>query len=78
MKPKRVNKPLRVIHDVAELPVICDCAEAGLLLRLYPERVAKLARDGAIPGVKVGQSWRFRRDDLVAYLDRLFAGEAVT
>lgn len=74
MRTRRINKPLRVIHDVSELPVICDCAEAGLLLRIYPESVAKLAREGVLPGVKVGQSWRFRRDDLVAYLDRLFVG----
>ncbi len=72
--PRRPNKPLREIHDVAELPVLCDCAEAGLLLRVYPETIARMARDGVLPGVKVGQSWRFRRDDLVAYLDRLFQG----
>lgn len=72
MRPKRVNKPLRVVHSIEELPYLCDCAEAGLLLRVYPETVAKMAKDGILNGVKVGQSWRFRRDDLVAYLDRLF------
>lgn len=80
MRTKRINKPLRQIHSIEELPVICDCAEAGLLLRLYPEVVARMAREGVLPGVKIGQSWRFRRDDLVAYLDRLFdeAGKATT
>lgn len=72
MRPKRINKPLRQIHDISELPVVCDCADAGLLLRVYPETVAKMARNGVLPGVKVGQSWRFRRDDLAAYLDKLF------
>lgn len=72
MRPRRPNKPLRVIHSIEELPVLCNCAEAGLLLRVYPETVAKMAKDGVLPGVKVGQSWRFRRDDLVAYLDKLF------
>jgi len=74
MRPRRINKPLRVIHSIDELPVICNCAEAGLLLRVYPETVAKMARDGILPGVKVRQSWRFRRDDLEAYLDKLFQG----
>lgn len=74
---RRPNKPLRVIHSIDELPVICDCAEAGLLLRCYPETIAKMARDGVLPGVKVGQAWRFRRDDLVAYMDRLFEGVVV-
>ena len=41
---KRPNKPRRVIHDVEELPVLCDAAEAGLLLRLTPETVARMAR----------------------------------
>lgn len=70
-RPKRVNKPRRVIHSIDELPFLCDCAEAGLLLRRNPEVVAKMARDGVIPGAKQGQSWFFLRDDLVAYLDKL-------
>lgn len=74
MRPRRINKPLRVIHSIEELPVICNCSEAGLLLRVYPETISKMARDGVLPGVKVGQAWRFRRDDLVAYLDKLFQG----
>ena len=78
MRPRRPNKPLRVIHSNEELPVICDCAEAGLLLRVYPETVAKMARDGVLPGVKVGQSWRFRRDDLATYLDKLFGSGETT
>ena len=72
MRTRRPNKPLRVIHSIEELPVVCDCAAAGLLLRVYPETVVKMARDKILPGVKVGQSWRFRRDDLVDYLDKLF------
>ena len=74
MYPRRPNKPRRVIHSIEELPVLCDCAEAGLLLRRNPEVVAKMARDGIIPGAKQGQTWYFRRDDLAAYMDRLFGG----
>ena len=44
-RPMRQNKPRRVIHDVAELPVLCDCAEAGLLLRRNPEVIAKMAKE---------------------------------
>ncbi|MBR2895554.1 MAG: helix-turn-helix domain-containing protein [Oscillospiraceae bacterium] len=74
---KRMNKPRRVIHSVDELPVLCNCAEAGLLLRLNPEVVARMARDGVLKGAKQGQSWFFRRDDLVEYMNTLFDG-AVT
>ena len=76
-RPARPNKPRRVSHSIEELPVLCDCAEAGLLLRRNPEVIAQMARDGVLKGAKQGQSWFFRRDDLVSYLDKLFGGEAV-
>lgn len=75
MYQRRINKPKRVIHNINELPVLCDCAEAGLLLRRNPEVVAKLARDGVLRGAKQGQSWYFRRDDLVMYMNQLFGEE---
>ena len=71
---RRPNKPRRVIHSVDELPVLCDCADAGLLLRRNPEEIARMARNGILKGAKQGQSWFFRRDDLVKYLDELFEG----
>ena len=73
MTTKRINKPRRVIHDVEELPVVCDAVEAGLFLRLTPETVARMARQGTLNGRKQGQVWFFRRDDLVDYLDDLFS-----
>ena len=72
-----MNRPRRVIHAIEELPIICDCADAGLLLRRNPESIAKMAREGVLPGVKQGQSWYFRRDDLTVYLEKLFAVDAV-
>lgn len=73
-RPMRVNKPRRVIHSLDELPMLCDSAEAGVFLRLNPEKVSKMAADGILPGAKQGQKWFFRRDDLVSYLDKLFSG----
>ena len=72
MHRPRPCKPRRVIHSVEELSFLCDCAEAGLLLRQNPETVARMAREGILNGKKQGQSWYFRRDDLVMYLDKLF------
>lgn len=74
MRPNRQNKPRRIIHSIDELPVICDCADAGLLLRRNPEVIAKMAKDGVLKGAKQGQAWYFRRDDLVAYMDKIFGG----
>lgn len=76
MYRRTVNKPRRVITSVDQLPVLCDCAEAGLLLRRNPEVIAKMAKDGVLKGAKQGQAWYFRRDDLVDYMNRLFC-EAV-
>lgn len=78
MNQRRPNKPRRVIHSIEELPVLCDCAEAGLLLRLNPEVIARMARDGILPGAKQRQSWLFRRDDLVDYMDRLFGTKGIS
>lgn len=75
-RPRTINKPRRIITTVDELPVICDAAEVGLLLRLNPESVNRMARDGTLPAVKLGQTWRFRRDDVMAYLDKLLVWEA--
>ena len=74
-RPARANKPRRVIHSIEELPVLCDCSEAGLLLRRNPEVIAKMAKDGILKGAKQGQSWFFRRDDLVEYMDKVFSAE---
>ena len=72
MKRRTTNRPLRVIRSIDELPVICTAAEAGLLLRLYPERVNAMAKDGILPGVKQGQRWYFKRDDIEAYINSIF------
>ena len=42
------------------------------MLRRNPEVIAKMAKEGVLKGAKQGQSWFFRRDDLVEYMDKLF------
>lgn len=71
---RRPNKPRRIIYSADELPAICNAAEAGLFLRINPENVYKLARDGALKGAKLGQEWRFRKEDLLEFTSRLFEG----
>ncbi len=39
-----------------------------MLLRVSTKTVLALAREGTLPGEKVGRSWRFLRADLVEYL----------
>ena len=42
--------------------------EAADLLRVSTKTVLTFARDGVLPGTKVGRAWRFLRVDLVEYV----------
>lgn len=65
------NRPQpAVITEEAQLPTVCTPVEAGRLLRCTPEYVTRMASVGAIRGFKLGNRWRFRKEDLLDYLDR--------
>lgn len=53
---------------MAEDVEVLTTEEAADLLRVSTKTVLALARDGALPGTKVGRAWRFLRTDLVAYV----------
>lgn len=42
--------------------------EAAALLRVSTKTVLGLARDGALPGEKVGRAWRFLKTDVLAFV----------
>jgi excisionase family DNA binding protein len=50
------TEPLWTVDDVA------------LYLRLNPETVRGMARQGKIPCIKVGKSWRFRSNQIKRWL----------
>jgi len=43
---------------------VWDCAEAARFLRLHPKTVKRMARNGQIPGCRLGRRWYFRPSDL--------------
>ena len=47
--------------------------EAAKFLRVHPETLRQLARQGKIPGAKVGRAWVFLEEDLAEYLRSLYA-----
>jgi excisionase family DNA binding protein len=51
--------------DIAE---VLTAEEAADLLRVSTKTVLTLARDGNLPGEKVGRAWRFLRSDLLNYV----------
>lgn len=49
---------------------VLTAEEAADLLKVSEKTVLKLARDGELPGQKVGRAWRFCRTDLLSYLSK--------
>lgn len=49
-------------------PEILTVEEVARLLHLHAMTVYRLAKEGKLPGFKVGGRWRFRRDTLEAWM----------
>ena len=49
---------------------VLDSEEAAALLKIHPKTLQKLARDGKIPGVRIGKLWAFRASTLNRWLER--------
>jgi len=49
---------------------IMTIREVAEYLKLTEKTAYRLAADGTIPGFKVGGAWRFRRDDIEAWIDQ--------
>ena len=48
--------------------VVLTADEAAELLRVSTRTILALARDGSLPGEKVGRAWRFLRADLLNHV----------
>jgi excisionase family DNA binding protein len=53
---------------MAEDVEVLTAEEAADLLRVSTKTILALARDGSLPGEKVGRAWRFLRADLLEYV----------
>ena len=43
--------------------------ELSRILKLHPFTVTRLAREGKLPGFKVGGSWRFQKDEFEKWIE---------
>jgi excisionase family DNA binding protein len=59
------------IKDASDIMTVQEVAE---FLKLSKITVYKLVKKGAIPGFRVGNSWRFRREDIVEIVSQQMAG----
>ena len=72
MRTRRINKPRRTVSSLDELPAILDVCDVAVYLRINPENVSKMAKNGIINGAKQGQRWFLRKADVLDYENRLF------
>jgi len=42
-------------------------ADAASFLRLHPKTVIRMARQQAVPAIRLGKHWRFRSSDLTSW-----------
>jgi excisionase family DNA binding protein len=53
-----------------ELPELLDAKQVAAYLKLHEVTVLRFARQGKLPGFKVGRKWRFRASDIRAWVSR--------
>ncbi|WP_133012440.1 methylation-associated defense system helix-turn-helix domain-containing protein MAD1 [Marinomonas flavescens] len=49
---------------------ILTLREVAAYLKLAEKTAYRLASEGKLPGFKVGGSWRFKREDLEAWIEK--------
>lgn len=54
-----------------DLPNVLKSRDLAVLLDLSPDVVNDMARRGHLKGFKSGNQWRFRRRDVLRYIDRM-------
>lgn len=55
----------------AETPAfepVLTSEEAAALLRIHPKTLQRMAREGRVPGFRIGDLWRFRASELDVWL----------
>ena len=60
-------------HDIAVrlgIPSFLTTEEVLTYLKVTPRTIYRLIRTGELPAVRIGRQWRFRQNDLDAWLDR--------
>lgn len=51
-------------------PWILSTSEASKLIRISANKLRELADGGAIPAYRIGKNWRYRREDLIQWIER--------
>jgi excisionase family DNA binding protein len=65
---KRADQKASAVRP--EMPSFLTTEEVLTYLKVTPRTIYRLIRTGELPAVRIGRQWRFRKDDLDAWLDR--------
>jgi excisionase family DNA binding protein len=68
-EPKIQADPNFPVQPQPTFEPVLDSEEAAALLKIHPKTLQKLARDGKIPGVRIGKLWAFRASTLNRWLE---------
>jgi len=68
---------LSASHGQPAFEPVLDSEEAAALLHIHPKTLQRLARNGQIPGFRIGKLWGFRASVLNQWLEGRMAGCAL-
>lgn len=61
------RKAKKLIYSWDEIPVILDIHYLTILLGCSREKIRMECQSGRLPAFKIGDMWRVRKDELIAY-----------
>ena len=50
------------------LPVVLDCEDIAILFGISVSQARRLAREEKLPSFRVGSSWRFEKNKIMAFV----------
>ncbi len=57
------------MNTIESLEPLLDAKSVASILGVHPHTVLKLARVGTLPAIRYARHWRFRKSDIVAWLE---------
>jgi excisionase family DNA binding protein len=66
--PQASNSAVVGFEPTATLEPVVDSEEAARFLNINPKTLQKMARNGDVPGYRIGKLWKFRISDLDGWL----------
>ena len=52
-----------------QTPILLTVKQVAQILQWNPFTIIKKAEKGELPGFKLGRSWRFRQEDIIAWIN---------